>query len=186
MAVCMFDCHSQPRGDPERTFGLNVLVHSVALHEWGGLSGILRSRRPSIHVSVGTERHTTRLGDWSNEKGQWQFHEALTVQVNAKDELVISIDAVGKRHLLVAEVLPRLRVNDRATDGLIYATPVMGFDVREAEQVAGRVFLSFETKTPWAMYRNEEDSVATMQGSDAAWEGPVDWRPGSVAATTVP
>merc|ERR1712139_193362 len=80
----------------------------------------------------------------------------------------------------VSEVLPRLRVDDRASEGLVYATPVIGYDLIENKQAVGRIFLSFETKTPVPLMRHQTDeSVLSSLGTDALWQGPAAWKPGS-------
>merc|ERR1712178_280627 len=124
--------------------------------------------------------------------GQWIFTEALTVEVNSKDEISISVSCASSYNILsasprssgassfpVSEVLPRLRVDDRASEGIVYATPVIGYDLIEDKRAVGRIFLSFETKTPVPLMRQTDESVYSSMGTDALWQGPAAWRPGS-------
>merc|ERR1719379_467540 len=48
----------------------------------------------------------------------------------------------------VASVLPKLRMEDRDVDGMIYTTQIVPFDAVEGGKNVGRIYLSFETKTP--------------------------------------
>jgi hypothetical protein len=116
-------------------------------------------------VSVGDKKKETELGDWSKEKGQWCFREVITMEVNPTEELSVVVDSskrynlyvasvsvqnhkVGELCFPVASVLNRLRAEDRDTEGLIYATPVISFDITQEGKVTGKIYLSFETKSP--------------------------------------
>jgi hypothetical protein len=174
--------------------------------------GFVQNQRPFVVVSVGDKTKETELGDWSKEKGQWCFREVITMEVNMTDEMSITLDSskrynlylasvsvnnqrVGELCFPVSSVLPRLRAEDRDTEGLIYATPVMGYDFTQDGKVAGRVYLSFETKTPppslkrgdadrccglsdggFGVYRCDEDTTTagTLSdiGTECSWEGP--------------
>jgi len=117
--------------------------------------------------------------------------EAVTVEVNSKDQISVGVACTGGYNLLstsacgniafhVSEVLPRLRVDDRASEGLVYATPVIGYDLIEDRKAVGRIFLSFETKTPVPLMRHQTDeSALSSLGTDALWQGPASWKPGS-------
>merc|ERR1719310_1385855 len=60
----------------------------------------------------------------------------------------VNSQRVGELCFPVASVMPRLRAEDRDAEGLIYATPVMGYDITQEGKITGRVYLSFETKNP--------------------------------------
>merc|ERR1712093_758043 len=73
---------------------------------------------------------------------------------------------VGELCFPVASVLNRLRAEDRDTEGLIYATPVMSFDITQDGKVAGRVYLSFETKNPPPSLKKGEATCCGLGTSD--------------------
>merc|ERR1712217_137800 len=147
----------------DHSFNLSVLVHSATIDEAQG-PGIMQNKLPIVAVSVGNMTQETEGGQWSKEKGQWCFLEAIAVEVNSKDEIDVSVlcetsynllpsnsassHKIGSHGVPVSEVLPRLRVEDRAAEGMVYVTPVIGYDLIEDRRAVGRVFLSFETKTP--------------------------------------
>merc|ERR1712012_1428644 len=54
---------------------------------------------------------------------------------------------IGEISLPVPQILQRLKVEDRDADGIMYATPVIQFDVRSEGRHVGFLFLSFETQT---------------------------------------
>jgi len=190
-ATCNANCTTkQSRGNAaDKPFNLSVLVHSAKADNLG----LLQSSQPSVSVTVGNMTKDTEPGEWSKEKGQWTFMEAVTVEVNSKDSISVAVFSSGGFNLLsnsphssgahiiqVAEVLPRLRVDDRASEGLVYATPVMGYDLTEDRKALGRIFLSFETKTPVPLMRGgNDDTMFSSMGTDALWQGPADWKPGS-------
>jgi len=89
---------------------------------------------------------------------------------------------IGQWSLSVSEILPRLRVQDRDTEGLVYASPVIGFDIVQDGKMAGRVFLSFETKTPPRLFNNDDESMVSVMGSAERWEGPLGWKRGRATA----
>eukprot|EP00747_Dinoflagellata_sp_TGD_P185493 gnl/TRDRNA2_/TRDRNA2_42059_c0_seq1.p1 gnl/TRDRNA2_/TRDRNA2_42059_c0~~gnl/TRDRNA2_/TRDRNA2_42059_c0_seq1.p1 ORF type:complete len:244 (-),score=29.38 gnl/TRDRNA2_/TRDRNA2_42059_c0_seq1:229-960(-) len=165
--ACRHQCSNLPcraRLSPVgRPFKLSVLVHSTSLHGNDG-PGLVQNQRPYVGVTVGDKTKETELGDWSKERGQWAFREILTMEVTVDDEFVVVVSGSTRYNLLVASVsltscrigeicvpvvsvLPRLRVEDRDTDGMVYATPVLPFDVVLDGRNTGRVYLSFETKT---------------------------------------
>jgi len=119
------------------------------------------------------------------------------VKVNATDRIHASISytsgyslfssssasrLIGQWSLSVSEILPRLRVQDRDTEGLVYASPVIGFDIVQDGKMAGRVFLSFETKTPPRLFNNDDESMVSVMGSAERWEGPLGWKRGRATA----
>jgi len=147
-----------------KSFKLSILIHSASVNDIDG-PGLVQNQRPFVGITVGDKKKETELGDWSKEKGQWCFREVITVEVNTTDEMSVVVGAskrynlyvasvsvqnhhIGELCFPVASVLPRLRAEDRDADGLIYATPVMNFDFTLDGKVAGRVYLSFETKNP--------------------------------------
>jgi hypothetical protein len=178
----------------DQIFNLSVLVHSATLDEAQG-PGFMQNKQPVVAVSVGNMTQETEGAQWSKEKGQWCFLEAITVEINSKDEISVavlcetsfnllpsnqSIHKVGACVVPVSEVLPRLRVEDRAAEGMVYVTPVIGYDLIEDRKAVGRLYLSFETKTPVSMFgRTDETGISSMALADAQWEGPADWKRGS-------
>lgn len=198
--ACRSHCESLPcrarLAERGRSFKLSILIHSASLNNVDG-PGLVQNQRPFVVVTVGDKTKETELGDWSKEKGQWCFREVITVEVNMTEEMAIVIDAskrynlyvasvsvnnqrIGELCFPVASVLPRLRAEDRDAEGLIYATPVMGYDITQDGTITGRVYLSFETKNPppsskredadrccglsstgFTVYRNSEDDTTT-------------------------
>lgn len=155
-------CHAKICGSG-RSFKLSVVVHSAVLTELDG-PGLIENQRPLIGISVADRTKETELGDWSKEKGQWCFREVITVVVNTNEEITIFVSSCTQYNLYVASVslnsrrlgeisfpvaqlLTRLKGEDRDTEGIIYTTPVLDFDVVQEGRRAGRVHLSFETKT---------------------------------------
>eukprot|EP00427_Karlodinium_veneficum_P020462 CAMPEP_0169113266 /NCGR_PEP_ID=MMETSP1015-20121227/28109_1 /TAXON_ID=342587 /ORGANISM="Karlodinium micrum, Strain CCMP2283" /LENGTH=203 /DNA_ID=CAMNT_0009175423 /DNA_START=173 /DNA_END=781 /DNA_ORIENTATION=- len=187
--------------DRGKSFKVSILIHSASLNDMDG-PGLVQNQRPFVAIAVGDKTKETELGDWSKEKGQWCFREVITVEVNTTEEMSVVIDAAKRYNLYVASVsvnnqrvgelcfpvasiLPRLRAEDRDADGLIYATPVLGYDITQDGKVTGRVYLSFETKSPppsckrgeadrccglsdggFGMYRGEDESTTVGTPSD--------------------
>mmetsp|Transcript_85920 Transcript_85920/g.161806 ORF Transcript_85920/g.161806 Transcript_85920/m.161806 type:complete len:212 (+) Transcript_85920:69-704(+) len=176
----------------DRPFNLSVLVHSATLDELDG-PGLMQSQQPLVSVSVGNATKESEPGSWSREKGQWCFREALTLQVTCKDEIFVKVlsttrfslmgvqapamnaHCTGEHSLKVSEVLPRLRTEDRDVEGFVYATPAIPFDLLQEKCVTGRIYLSFETKAPMALLRQNE-TLASDLGTDARWDGPIGWK----------
>lgn len=214
---CQAPCAALPKGVKEKSFSLSVLVHRAALDQVRG-PGMFssESERPMIGVSAKGCSKATEAGSWSRERGQWEFNQPLVLQVNAEDEVSLTVSAISSNCLAgdtgsasassstaaarpvaewkfsVSQVLARLRMEERAGDGLVYATPAIGFDVVPVDPSAGgagpsgRVFLSFETKTPWAVYCDEEESLPSLLNSDALWEGPAAWEKRGACGEAVP
>jgi len=209
--ACRAQCANLPcraRLSPAgKNFKLSILVHSASLNEV--MPGLVQNQRPFIDITVGDKNKQTELGDWAKDRGHWCFREIITLEVNMNDECMINCTASTRYNLYVASVsvnntnigelcfpvtsvLPRLRAEDRDTEGLIYATPVMGYDITQDGKVTGRIYLSFETKTPppskkgkdpdrccaftsddEGIYRGEESTTASDVGSETArWDGP--------------
>ncbi|CAK8994963.1 unnamed protein product [Durusdinium trenchii] len=99
------------------------------------------------------------------EDGKWTFREILTVEVYPDEEVCISIccsqqvdllvaalslasKCVGEVCVPVASVLPQLVMEDRDLEGVVYATPQIGFDLLKDGVKTGRCYMSFETKHP--------------------------------------
>mmetsp|Transcript_56418 Transcript_56418/g.89598 ORF Transcript_56418/g.89598 Transcript_56418/m.89598 type:complete len:210 (+) Transcript_56418:73-702(+) len=197
LSTCNADCNSKSRRlkAADQIFNLSVLVHSATFDEAQG-PGILQNRKPIITASVGNMMQETEPGQWSTQKGQWCFLEALTVEVNSKDEIAVvascetsynilpssstSSSDIGACRIPIAEVLPRLRVEDRVGEGVVYVTPVVSYDFLKDRKIVGRAFLSFETKTPLPLFHNsDETGISTMALADSHWEGPINWKRGS-------
>lgn len=149
---------------PSKSFKLVIIVHTATLNEVDG-PGLVQNQRPFVAVNVGEKTKETELGDWSRQRGQWLFSEAITMELCAQDEVAISVSCSKQYNLVVANfsltshcvgelcfpvtaVLPRLRMEDRDAEGMVYATPIVGFDFVQSGKVMGRVFMSFETNTP--------------------------------------
>jgi len=188
--ACANGCNNLPckarLSERGRSFKLSILIHSASLNEVDG-PGLVQNERPMVGITVGDKRKETELGDWSKEKNQWCFREVITLEVNLADEMSVVVDAskrydlyvasvsvqnhrVGELCFPVASVLNRLRAEDRDTDGLMYATPSMSFDITQEGRIAGRVYLSFETKTPPpSLKRGEADSCCGLGSSDGKY-----------------
>lgn len=191
---CAAECASGKRipSRADRQFNLTVVMHSASLEGVDGGSSILQRQRPFLSVDVGGNLKETDSGEWSAERGQWSFGEAVAVEVSSHD--VISIGAlcasglpviggmaaprnVGSARVPVAEVLPRLRANDRGDSGLVHATPVMGVNVTHGGMIVGRVFLSFETKdrVPLLRCAGSTETACTDTANSDWWAGPASW-----------
>lgn len=175
--ACRSSCENMPcrarlAGGGGRSFKLSILIHSASLNDVDG-PGLVQNQRPFVGVTVGDKTKETELGDWSKEKGQWCFREVITMEVNMTEEMSLVVDAskrynlyvasvsvnsqrVGELCFPVASVMPRLRAEDRDAEGLIYATPVMGYDITQEGKITGRVYLSFETKNPPPSSKRED------------------------------
>lgn len=198
-----FYCHTPcaavlPYTAADRSFNVSVLVHAAVLDQvqGPGLIPVIR-QWPSIALGVDETVKETGPGKWSKEKCQWEFRESLTLRAGAHQEVSIRVSSsssynlmvgstaleprqVAERHFTVAEVLPNMRVEDRKGEGHVYTTPVIPFDVFRmgagsgADHAAvGRLFLSFETKTGWAAFHREDESLPTLFDSDAQCEAAV-------------
>lgn len=207
-ANCSLPCQTR-LASLGRPFKLSVVVHSANLSALEGGPGLVQRQRPYVGISVGERTKETELGDWSREKGQWCFRETITVVVEPDMEILLVASCSTQYDLYVAAVslnsrrlgvvcfpvsalLPRLRAEDRDADGLVYATPIMDFDVVLEGRFAGRIHLSFETLTPpppsqkpsdrdqccgmskegGYTYRGEDD-VSTAASSSGDRRGPV-------------
>lgn len=190
-AACAAQCSNLPcrctagsqRGRP---FKISILIHSASLNDVDG-PGLVQNERPFVGITVGDKKKETELGDWSKEKGQWRFGEVITVEVNMTEELSLVVDAskrynlyvasvsvqnhrIGELCFPVASVFPRLRAEDRDADGLVYATPVMGFHVSKDGKIAGKVYLSFETKNPPpALKKGDADRCCGLSSSEGVY-----------------
>jgi len=166
--ACRAQCGSLPcqakLASSSKPFKLSVVVHSASL---GGLegAGLVENKRPYVGLSVGDRSKETELGDWCKEKGQWCFREIITVLVEHTDEISLFVNSSTRYNLYVASVsltserlgeicfpvnavLPWFRAEDRDADGVVYATPVRSFEIVQDGRFTGKVYLSFETKSP--------------------------------------
>jgi len=147
-----------------RPFKLSIFVHSATLESGLG-PGLVQNRRPYVVVRVGDKTKETELGDWSKERGQWCFKECITVEVIHHDEISVDLSCSTKYDLLFASValstspiggicfpvfavVSRMKPEDRDDEGIVYATPVIPFDVRLEGKSTARAYLSFETNQP--------------------------------------
>eukprot|EP00438_Fugacium_kawagutii_P019414 Skav228353 [mRNA] locus=scaffold5397:57258:61619:- [translate_table: standard] len=62
--------------------------------------------------------------------------------------LSLASKCVGEVCVPVASVLPQLQMEDRDVEGVVYATPQIGFDLLKDGVKTGRCYMSFETKHP--------------------------------------
>jgi len=125
---------------------------------------VFQNQWPSVGITVGERTKETEHGDWSPDAKRWCFYETITVVATLSDEISVFVSCSTKYNLYVASVswisqrigevcLPvskimgRLKLEDRDSDGLIYTTPVLNFDVVQEGRCTGRVYLSFETRT---------------------------------------
>lgn len=155
-------CHAR-LATSSRSFKLSVVVHTATLQDIDG-PGLIENQRPLVGVSVGDRTKETELGDWSKDKAHWCFQEVITVVVTESDEICLYVSSLTRYNLYVAsvsstcrrmgeicfpvaQILPRLRVEDRDTEGLVYATSLMCLDVVKDGRCAGKVQVSFETKS---------------------------------------
>lgn len=144
-----------------RPFKLTFCIHSASIPELDG-DALSQTQRPYVQVMVGDRVKKTEMGDWSREEGRWRFHETLTLEVSPEDEACISVvcnqqydlvvaalalsaKTVGEICVPVASVLPQLKMEDRDHDGMVHATPSIGFDLLKDGAKMGRATIAFET-----------------------------------------
>lgn len=123
------------------------------------------SSRPFIRVTVGDRSKDTERGDWSQENGHWSFHEIVTIEAWPDEDVTIGMIVDQQYHVLVAAVttsttavceanfpmasiIPKLKMEDRDLDGLVYVSEQISLDLLKEGRKIGRVYVSFETKTP--------------------------------------
>lgn len=168
-----------------RPFKLSLCIHSAHLDKLAG-PGLVQNQRPYVCVTVGDKTKETELGDWSKEANEWRFREVITFEVNENDEVSVGIFCTTKYHLWVASVsltshrvgevcfpisaiLPRLRQEDRDTEGIFYITPVLAFDAIHDGKNNGRVFASFETTQP-PPQKGSRDGWCNFSGAPRCYE----------------
>jgi len=154
-----------------------------------------QSQKPSITVAGGDRELETHFGEWSPDKGQWCFREAVELKVQRHGALAVAVAAtttlpligsvgtpprrVAETRISIQEILPRLRVQDRDSEGLVYCTPVVGFPLAKGAVDTGLVYLSFETKTQIPLYNQNDDTTRGLGevafDSGAPWAGMVGW-----------
>jgi len=163
--ACRSQCGNIPcKGrlkNSQRPFKLSIYVHCATIEAIDGPS-MLKDQRPYIAVRVGDKTKETEHGDWSRERGQWCFREVITMEVVPHDDVLVELSCsttydlwlaslslssrrLGEAGFPVCAVLPRLKPEDRDTDGIVYATPVIPFDARHEGRPVARVYLSFES-----------------------------------------
>jgi len=125
----------------------------------------LARQSPYVTVTCGDKKKKTELGTWSQEQGEWRFREEITLEVTPEEEITIQIccsqqydlvlaavelasSLIGEVVFPVSSVLPKLRAEDRDVDGIMHATPVMGFDLLNKGACTGRIYVSMETRQP--------------------------------------
>ena len=143
-----------------KPFKLSFSIHSASLE-----SSEFSASKPYISVTTSGKQKQTECGDWCQEDGKWNFREILTMEVYPDEEVCISIccsqqvdllvaalslasKCVGEVCVPVASVLPQLQMEDRDLEGVVYATPQIGFDLLKDGVKTGRCYMSFETKSP--------------------------------------
>jgi hypothetical protein len=119
--------------------------------------------RPFVTVLCGDKKKKTELGTWSQQQGEWQFKEAITLEVTPEEEICIQVSCsqqydlvlaavelsaslIGEVCFPVSSVLPKLAGEDRDVDGFVHATPVLGFDLLSKGTQSGRIYMSVETR----------------------------------------
>lgn len=89
--------------DTGKIFKLSVVVHSATLSDVEG-GGLITNQRPLIGVSVRDRSKETELGDWSKEKSEWCFQEAIVLSVSSGDELCVYVSCSRSYNLFLAAV----------------------------------------------------------------------------------
>lgn len=160
-----FPCRlSRARG---RTFKMGFCIHTVCFDERDVANDRLPtgSRRPFVSVTVGDRSKDTELGEVSQFRGQWSFREMVTLEAGLDEDVTIAVKVSQEYDLLFAAlalntdelcevsfpmacVLPRLKMEDRDVEGLIYTTEPVRFDLSKDGRRVGRACVSFETRTP--------------------------------------
>mmetsp|Transcript_90426 Transcript_90426/g.189137 ORF Transcript_90426/g.189137 Transcript_90426/m.189137 type:complete len:216 (-) Transcript_90426:4-651(-) len=124
-----------------------------------------KKSRPYLTMRGGQRQKQTEAGDWDSEEERWRFEEALTIEVGVESEVCIQLMAMQEYDLLVAaldlrpicageacfpvsSVLSELVKKKTELDGFVYASPTIGLDLHKDGKKTGRLYLSFETKTP--------------------------------------
>mmetsp|Transcript_104640 Transcript_104640/g.293254 ORF Transcript_104640/g.293254 Transcript_104640/m.293254 type:complete len:224 (-) Transcript_104640:283-954(-) len=192
---CQAPCSAEPHSARENNFVLSVLVHGVALGDafgFEGRRGFADAQGPSLVLSARGAAQTTARGHWSMDEGQWKFHEVMSLQVCVEDEITLSIfggcgdvlastgstpndiEPLARLTLGVSQVVARLRMQDRVGEGLTYATrQAQSFEVvRRGDSSSagsiGRITLSFQTREPWGVYRDEDEGFPQMRSPDSS------------------
>lgn len=152
-----------------RTFRLSILVHSACLNEVK--PGMMQNARPYVAIVSADGTEETEFGDWSGEKSQWCFREIVTIETSLEQELSISVssltscnlhlasvgfapNSIGDVCIPVANLSQEFQVEDRDSEGFVYTTAVLPFDLTREGEPVGQIFLSFETMTqPSSVFR---------------------------------
>eukprot|EP00746_Dinoflagellata_sp_MGD_P166256 gnl/MRDRNA2_/MRDRNA2_96020_c0_seq1.p1 gnl/MRDRNA2_/MRDRNA2_96020_c0~~gnl/MRDRNA2_/MRDRNA2_96020_c0_seq1.p1 ORF type:complete len:289 (+),score=42.08 gnl/MRDRNA2_/MRDRNA2_96020_c0_seq1:70-936(+) len=189
--------------DGSRPFKLSIRFLSAYLQELDK-PGLMQNQRPSVSVAVADRTKETEPGDWAKDPGEWRFNEALTLEVFPSSELTFAVNCSTRYDLLVASVsfrstqmgearcpvdtvLTRLRPEDRDTEGMCYASPVMTFEVVQTGKVTGRLRVSFETQQcpplhklmgrgghldRWCSWAGSGGPSYAEADDESDWEGP--------------
>mmetsp|Transcript_37447 Transcript_37447/g.69847 ORF Transcript_37447/g.69847 Transcript_37447/m.69847 type:complete len:221 (-) Transcript_37447:43-705(-) len=184
-----FPCAASCKGAANtRPFKLSIVVHSASVERIGG-PGLVQDQRPYVSIRINDKLKETELGDWSAEKEQWCFREAITLEVAPNDEIFVAVSCstkydfwlasvqltstkIGEACFPVFSVLPHLRQEDRDEDGLVWSSPIIPFDVRDDGTSSARTYLSFETtQAPTANPRIHKFSEGCCQIS-RKWDSP--------------
>jgi hypothetical protein len=121
------------------------------------------AQRPFVTVVTSDKKKKTELGTWSQQQGEWQFRETITLEVMPDEEVTIQVccsqqydlgiaalelasSVVGEVCFPVSSVLPKLQPEERDLDGFMHATQVMGFDLLSKGARTGRLYVSMETR----------------------------------------
>jgi len=150
-------------GSTARPFKLSIVLHSATVQQISRPGMVqVTDKRPYVCVRVGERSKETELGDWNKDTERWGFREVLTLEVVPSDEVSVAAycstkydfllasvqltsSKVGEACFPVSSVLPRLQPEDRDTDGMLWSTPVIPFDVLQDGNATATVYLSFET-----------------------------------------
>jgi len=146
---------------------MGFCIHSVMFDETdsGDDSLPTGSRKPFVTVTVGDRSKDTEMGDLSKSNGQWCFREVVTLEAWLDEDVTIAVKMSTQYNLLVAalavstttlcevnfpmaSVIPRLKMEDRDVDGIVYATEPIRFDLSRDGKKIGRAYVTFETRNP--------------------------------------
>lgn len=168
----MAPCRSAGLALGGKPFKLSFVIHSATFERGDA------KQRPYVNVAVADRSKRTELGDSSKDGAEWRFGETLTLEVKPGEEVVISVHSSQQYDLVVAAlalssqqigevcfpvsmVLPKLKLEDRDIDGIVYVTPKTTFDLISQGAKVGKIVLALETKQP-----PPQKTVSASSGSD--------------------
>mmetsp|Transcript_20963 Transcript_20963/g.55936 ORF Transcript_20963/g.55936 Transcript_20963/m.55936 type:complete len:211 (-) Transcript_20963:202-834(-) len=151
-----------------RSYKMGFCIHSVSFDETADAaddrlpSG---TRRPFVSVTVGDRSKETEMGDFCKDKEHWSFREVVTLESCVDEDVTIAVKVSQQYNLLIAalamnttvvcevnfpmmSVLPRLKMEDRDVDGIVYASEPIRFDLSKDGRKMGRAYVTFETRNP--------------------------------------